>query len=182
MAKHMRQLGYNAESVLEINRNRKPRPKLHRDEQILNYAIENNAVLITADRVFRNRCMNLKQSVIFVKLNDGRIYSKLEHMMILQNQLDPTFFQNWLAIGRPHWAAYLKEGDGNWNEIKKTKRYEQKYINQVMDFDSLGYAKSTHVDRQARIPNAKSAKRRAWRKKVNKLVAMQKAKSRRKAR
>ncbi|MEO9294012.1 MAG: DUF5615 family PIN-like protein [Nitrososphaera sp.] len=182
VAKHMRQLGYNAESVLEINRRKKLRPKLHRDEQILNYAIENDAVLITADKMFRNRCVNLGQRVIFVELHDGRVYSKLEHMMILQSQLDPSFFQNWLAMGRPHWATYLKEGDGNWNEIEKNKRYEQRYIDQIMNFDPLGYPKSTHVDRQARIPNAKSVKRHAWRNKINKLVAMQKAKSRMKAR
>lgn len=135
VAKHMRQLGYNAESILEINRRKKLRPKLHRDEQILNYAIENDAVLVTADKMFKNRCVNLGQRVIFVELHDGHVYSKLEHMMILQSQLDPSFFQNWLAMGRPHWATYLKEGDENWNEIKKSKRYEQKYIDQIMDFD-----------------------------------------------
>jgi hypothetical protein len=33
MAKHMRQLGYHAESIIEINRSKKLKPKLHRDEQ-----------------------------------------------------------------------------------------------------------------------------------------------------
>lgn len=178
----MRQFGYNAESILEINRRKKLRPKLHKDEQILNYAIENGAVLVTADKMFRNRCANLGQRVIFVGLHDGHVYSKLEHMMILQSKLDPPFFQNWLVMGRPHWATYLKEGDGNWNEIKKSKRYEQRYIDQIMDFDPLGYPKSTHVDRQVRIPNAKSVKRHAWRKKINKLVAVQKAKNKMKDR
>ncbi|MEP0825924.1 MAG: hypothetical protein HRF40_10595 [Nitrososphaera sp.] len=177
-AKHLRQLGYNAESVIEVNRRLKMKPKLHRDEQILNYVKDSHAVLITADRVFYNRCVNVEQPAIFIEYQVGGLYSKLEQMMILQRQLDPTFFQNWLAMGRPHWASYLKFGEGNWDEIRKETRFAQSQIDQIMNFDPLGYPRLIHEDRQMRIwGGSKRIKRVRWRKKINGIIAERRRKA-----
>src|SRR5690606_16805000 len=120
-----------------------------------------------ADRVFYNRCKNLSHPAIFFELQDGGLYSKLEQMMILQSQLDPVFFRNWLATGRPHWASYLKFGEGNWDKIRKETRFAQSQIDQMMNFDPLGYPRLTHEDRQMRVwGDSQRIKRTKLRKRV----------------
>jgi predicted nuclease of predicted toxin-antitoxin system len=184
VAKHLRQMGHNSESVIEINRRKRLKPKLHRDEQILDYVVDNHAILITADRPFYNRCVNLHHPAMFVEIGNGAPYSKIEQMMILQSRIEATFFRNWLATGMPHWVAYLKYGDGDWGKITRNAKHSQQKINERMDFDPLGYPKPSHHDRQMRYSqkSGKRIKRKMWRKKIDALIAERKRKRKMKRR
>ena len=173
-AKHLRQMGLKAESVIEIKRRIK-KIKIHRDEHILEYVIENNAFLITADEIFYNRCKNTDTPAFFVKIQNGLVYNKIEQIMIFLAHFYPMFFHNWLIMGKPHWSLYLKYGDGNWDQIKKESKFKQTRINQLMNFDSLCYPKLIHNDRQMRIWGgskrlSRSISRKRRQKKINEII------------
>jgi hypothetical protein len=74
-------------------------------------------------------------------------------------------------MGRPHWASYLKYGDGNWHDIRNESKRSQARIDQIMDFDPLGYPRFTYEDRQMRVwGGSKRPDRIARKKKINQII------------
>ena len=144
LAHMLREYGYEAESVKEIrHRLYKSKTKLKArhlmfvDSHVLEWAMNNDMILITSDWQLYRNAKEHKHPVIRLYYARNMI-SKREHLMNIIAHFDPNYFRNWLVSGMWSMAKELKY-EGDWDRIKPETKYSQRKINEVYNYDALGY-------------------------------------------
>jgi Domain of unknown function (DUF5615) len=140
----LRELGYDAISVHEVRRGFKEthsgEQRMYKDNAIAKYAAKEGLIIITGDWGFYYRLRKINQPAFLLRFHKFRdVISKWEHVAIVLAHYFPIDFRLWL-ITRYSFGKDLKY-EGNWDLISKDHKHTQKHIEQVYNYDSLGYQK-----------------------------------------
>lgn len=138
------ELGFDSESMYDVRRrarlNGDGMQRMYKDNAIAKYAAKEGRIIITRDWGFYYRLVKINQPAFLIRFDRGQLISKFEHALIVIAHYYPEMFRMWLLSGKYSFGKDLKYG-GSWDNIKS--KYTKNKIDQITNFDSLGYVQNT---------------------------------------